>query len=214
MAQGDDGRTDTRRRSRRTRAAILAAARRRFAAEGYERTTIRAVASDAAIDPSMVMRYFGSKQQLFDAALAIDLRLPDLAAVPPDELAPVLVGHFLDLWEGGPADEVLLLLLRSAVTNERAAARVREIFAAQVAPALAPVIGAEPAAARAGLAAAQLLGLALTRYLLRLPAVTERSRQEITAVLAPALRVLLAGEPGAAGAAPGAARPGAGPSGR
>ena len=67
------------RRSDRTRAAILAAARERFAADGYERATIRAIAADAAIDPAMVMRYFGNKEKLFAAAAEFDLRLPDLS---------------------------------------------------------------------------------------------------------------------------------------
>ena len=123
------------------------AARERFAAHGYERTTIRAVAADAGIDPSMVMRYFGNKEQLFDAALTIDLRLPDLSAVRAEELPRMLVRHFLDRWEGDPADDALLVLLRSAVTNEHAAARMRQIFAAQVAPALAAAVGPDLAAA-------------------------------------------------------------------
>ncbi|MET7847401.1 TetR family transcriptional regulator [Streptomyces avermitilis] len=184
--------TSTDKRSDRTRAAILRAARERFAAHGYERTTIRAVAADADIDPSMVMRYFGNKAQLFDAALAIDLRLPDLTApVPPDELARVLVRHFLDRWEGDPADDALLVLLRSAVTNEHAAARMHEIFATQIAPALAAALGPELAARRAGLVSSQLLGLGLTRYLLRLPAVTALTRDEIEDGLAPAIKATL-----------------------
>ncbi|GAA1902946.1 hypothetical protein GCM10009753_36480 [Streptantibioticus ferralitis] len=89
----------------------------------------------------MVIRYFGTKEQLFDAALTIDLRLPDLTAVPPAELPYALVRHFLDRWESDPADDALLMVLRSGVTNERAAQRTREIFATQVAPALAAVIG-------------------------------------------------------------------------
>ena len=128
-------------RSDRTKAAILQAARERLAAHGYDRTTIRAVAADAGIDPSMVMRYFGTKAQLFDAALDIDLRLPDLADVPPDELPQILVRLFLDRWESDPADDALLVLLRSAVTNEHAAARMRQVFAEQVAPALAAALG-------------------------------------------------------------------------
>src|SRR6476620_11879502 len=86
-------------RSDRTKAAIRRATRERLAAQGYDRTTIRAVAADAGIDPSMVMRYFGNKAQLFDAALDIDLRLPDLSAVPPDELAGTLIRVFLERWE-------------------------------------------------------------------------------------------------------------------
>ncbi|MER6471459.1 TetR family transcriptional regulator [Streptomyces collinus] len=181
----------TDKRSDRTRAAILRAARERFAAQGYERTTIRAVASDADIDPSMVIRYFGNKARLFDSALAIDLRLPVLTAVPRSELARALVRHFLDRWEGDPADDALLVLLRSAVTNEYAAARMHEIFASQVAPSLAAALGPEVAASRAGLVSSQLLGLGLTRYLLRLPAVTSLTRQEIEDGLTPAIEAVL-----------------------
>ncbi|MET7915235.1 TetR family transcriptional regulator [Streptomyces avermitilis] len=181
----------TDKRSDRTKAAILRAARERFAAQGYERTTIRAVASAAGIDPSMVMRYFGNKERLFDAALAIDLRLPDLTAIPADELARTLLRHFLERWEGDPADDALLVLLRSAVTNEHAAARTHEIFAVQVAPALAAALGPELAARRAGLVSAQLLGLGVTRYLLRLPAVTALTRDEIEDGLTPAIKAIL-----------------------
>ena len=55
---------------------ILAAARERFAESGFERATIRAIAADANIDPSMVMRYFGNKDQLFAAAADFDLQFP------------------------------------------------------------------------------------------------------------------------------------------
>src|SRR5580765_6030282 len=110
--------TGPERRSDRTKAAILRATRERLAAQGYDRTTIQAVAADAGIDPSMVMRYFGNKAQLFDAALDIDLRLPDLTAAAPQELPRMLVRHFLERWESDPGDDALLVLLRSAVTNE------------------------------------------------------------------------------------------------
>jgi AcrR family transcriptional regulator len=182
--------TVTEKRSDRTRAAILRAARERFGAQGYDRTTIRAVAAGAGIDPSMVMRYFGDKAQLFDATLAFDLRLPDLTAVPPADVPRMLVRHFLDRWESDPADDVLLLL-RSAVTNEHAAARTREIFAVQVAPALASALGEELAARRAGLVSAQLLGLGLTRYLLCLPAVTALTPDEIEHALTLAILATL-----------------------
>jgi AcrR family transcriptional regulator len=178
-------------RSDRTKSAILKAARERLAAHGYDRTTIRAVAADAGIDPSMVMRYFGNKAQLFDAAMDIDLRLPDLTTVPPGELPRMLVRVFLDRWESDPSGDALLMLLRSAVTNEHAAAQMRQIFAAQVAPTLAAALGRDVAPKQAGLVAAQLLGLGLTRYLLRLPAVTALSREEIEDSLTPAIRATL-----------------------
>ena len=108
-------------RSQPAREAILAAARRRFTRDGYERTTIRSVASDAGVDPAMVMRYYRSKEGLFGAAVDIDLHLPDLAGVPPDRIAGLLARHFLSRWEGELADEAIMVLLRSAVTNPAAA---------------------------------------------------------------------------------------------
>lgn len=68
-------------RSLAAREAILSAARARFTEQGYDRTTIRQVATDANIDPSMVMRYYGSKDGLFAAAVDVDLKLPELGAI-------------------------------------------------------------------------------------------------------------------------------------
>lgn len=181
----------TARRSDRTRAAILDAARRRFAEQGYDRTTIRAVAADAQIDPSMVMRYYGNKDGLFEAALTVDLHLPDLATVPREDLPRTLVLTFLNRWEQDPAGDTLLVLLRSAVTADHAAARMREIFATQVGPALAAVVGPERAPSRAALIAAQLLGLALGRYLLRIPTLTDPPPEEVADLLAPAIAATL-----------------------
>ncbi|MFG3604074.1 TetR/AcrR family transcriptional regulator [Micromonospora chersina] len=188
--------TDTAPRARRsdaTRAAILRAARERFAADGYERATIRAIAAEARIDPSMVMRYYGSKEGLFAAAAEFDLRLPDLAAVPPDRLGETLVRHFLRRWEG---DETLAALLRAASTNPGAAERMRLLFADQLAAAVAG-FGADPAstARRAGLVASQTLGLAFTRYIVRLPPVVEMTPDELVAWVAPTLQRYLTGRP-------------------
>jgi AcrR family transcriptional regulator len=178
--------TTQRRRSDATRASILSAARERFAADGYERATIRAIAADAGIDPSMVMRYYGSKEKLFAAAAAFDLRLPDLDALPVDQLGAMLVAHFLNRWE---SDDILMALLRAAVTNQAAAERMRDIFASQVAPALSTV-APDPAeaAVRSGLVASQILGAALVRYVLRLPPVATMDRAELVAWLGPTVQ--------------------------
>jgi AcrR family transcriptional regulator len=170
--------TSAPRRSDATRAAILAAAREQFAAHGYQAATIRAIAAAADIDPAMVMRYYGNKEGLFAAAAEFDLRLPDLAALPRHQIGAALVAHFLDRWED---DETLMALLRAAVTNDTAATRMQGIFATQLAPLIARLCG-EPraaAAARAGLVATQILGLALCRYVLRLPPVVGLKRAEL-----------------------------------
>jgi AcrR family transcriptional regulator len=168
----------------RTRAAILAAARERFAEAGYEASTIRAIAADANIDPSMVMRYFGNKDQLFAAAAEFDLRFPDLSDVPASCLGPALVDHFLSRWED---DDALVVLLRSATTNAEAAQRMTDIFAAQLLPAIAKVVP-DDAPRRAGLLATQILGMALCRFVLRLPPVVALTRDELIDWLGPTLQ--------------------------
>jgi AcrR family transcriptional regulator len=181
------------RRSDATKAAILAAAREHFAASGYQAATIRAIAAAAGIDPAMVMRYFGNKERLFAAAAEFDLRLPDLTKLPRNAVAAALVEHFLDRWEG---DETLTALLRTAVTNQAVAERMQGIFATQVAPMIARLSG-EPrgvAAARAGLVATQILGLALCRYVLELPPVVALKRAEIVRRVAPTIQAYLYGD--------------------
>ncbi|MEU5788486.1 TetR family transcriptional regulator [Micromonospora purpureochromogenes] len=179
------------RRSDATRAAILRAARERFAADGYERATIRAIAADARIDPSMVMRYYGNKEGLFAAAAEFDLRLPDLADVPTGQLGEVLVRHFLDRWEG---DETLAALLRAASTNPGAAERIRGIFADQLGAVVAR-FGTDPTttARRAGLVASQILGLAFTRYIVGLPPMVDAAPAELVAWVGPTLQRYLTG---------------------
>ncbi|MGW2423912.1 TetR/AcrR family transcriptional regulator [Streptomyces sp. NPDC001709] len=178
--------TSQTRRSDATRAAILDAARERFAADGYERATIRAIAKDARIDPSMVMRYYGSKEGLFAAAVALDLRMPELTAVPRDEVGRTLVGHFLGLWE---ENEELTAVLRVGVTNQAGAERMQGIFRDQLLPVARQVCpDPEQVPARAALCASQLLGLALTRYVLRIPPARELTREELLAWLAPTVQ--------------------------
>jgi len=152
-----------------TRANILDAARHRFASDGFHRATVRAIAADAGIDPSMVMRYYGSKDGLFSAAADLDLQLPDLASVPREQLGETLVRHWVERWEGGSSDELLIVVFRSAITNEAAAERLRTVFGAQVAKAVGTIVDDRAeAATRAGLVSTQMLGLALCRYILRL----------------------------------------------
>jgi AcrR family transcriptional regulator len=179
-------------RAEATKTAILDAARERFAADGYERATIRSIAQDAGIDPALVMRYFGSKEQLFAAAARFDLQLPDLTAVPRRQLGAALVGHFLDRWEN---DDTLKALLRASVSNPAAAARLRAIFSTQLVPAMTGVVGDRATTAtRAGLVASQMLGLAVTRYLLRLPAIVALDRSALVRWLGPNLQRYLTGE--------------------
>jgi AcrR family transcriptional regulator len=187
---------DQPRRSARTRAEILSAAQARFAADGYQKATIRAIAADAGIDPSMVMRYYGNKATLFAAAVDIDLRLPDITTIPKRRLGQTLVAHFLARWEGDPADDVLLMLLRSAATDDMAAERMRTIFRHQLTPVVRSVVpDAADAARRAGLIATQMLGLALCRHILRLPPVAALNADAVVAHVGPTIQRYLTGGP-------------------
>ena len=174
-----------RRSSEETKAGILAAARERFGTVGYQAATIRAIAADARIDPSMVMRYYGNKEKLFAAAAEFDLRFPDFATMDRTQVGRSLVRHFLERWEG---DEALVVLLRSSATNEEAAQRMHEIFGTQIQPLAASFVSAEQSRARAGLIATQILGMALCRFVLRLPPVVQMTRDEIIDSLAPTIQ--------------------------
>jgi AcrR family transcriptional regulator len=180
-------------RSAPTRAAILGAARRLLTDRGYDAMTIRAVAAAADVDPAIVMRYYGNKDGLFAAATNIDLTLPPRPDTPEDvsagRLGATLAAHVLRLWEGGSADELITLLLRSAGTHEAAAAQLRTVFDTQVGAYVRQVTGEVPDwERRAGLIATQVLGLALCRYVLRLSPVVTMPADELAAAIAPTLQ--------------------------
>jgi AcrR family transcriptional regulator len=177
------------RNAAKTRADLLAAARRRFGTEGYDRTTVRAIAADVGVDAAMVLRYFGSKQELFAAAADLNLDLPDLTAVAPERLAGALLARFFAVWED---DETFLALLRASMTSESVAETLRQVFAAQVEPTLSAVMPDHPRE-RAGLVGAFVIGLATTRYALAAPGLAAMDRDQLTAWAAPVLGQLLTG---------------------
>ncbi|MEU4454584.1 TetR family transcriptional regulator [Nocardioides sp. NPDC023903] len=184
--------TDMRRSGAETRERILAVAREHFARQGYDRTTIRAIASEAQIDPSMVMRYFGNKEELFKVAASIDLALPDLSTTPEGEVGRVMTAHFVRTWD---SEGTLMALLRRAASDPQAAEQMRSIFATQVAAAVAPLCpDPTEAARRAALVATQLLGIALGRYVLHLPPIVEMDPEEIVTWVAPTIDRYLTAE--------------------
>ena len=174
-------------RSAGTRRAILEAARTTFAARGYEQTTIRAVAARAGVDASMVMRYFGSKAGLFTIAATAELEVPDLRAVPAGDRGELLVRVFVDRWEDAARDDELILLLRTAVTSEAVAAQLQATLGHLVAGPIT-ALGSDDAAERAGFISAQLLGLALCRYILCLEPLASLPAGDVVAAIAPSVQ--------------------------
>ena len=174
-------------RSERTRRAILDAARAMVAARGYEGATIRAVAAQADVDASMVMRYFGSKAGLFTAVVTVDLQVPDLGPVPASDRGELLVRHFISRWEDPVRDDELTALLRTAVTSETVAGQLQAVIGQLITGPIAS-LGDERAAERGTFIAAQLLGLALCRYILRLEPLASLPSQDVVAAVAPSVQ--------------------------
>ena len=172
-----------------TRATILATARSQFGNHGFERTTIRSVASAVGVDPALVMHYFGSKAELFAAASRLDIAFPDLSDVAPERVADVLLPMFVAVW--GP-DGPFLPLLRAAATNKAAADALLAVFVDRVAPALAAVVS-DHAAERAALVGSQVLGLATARYILCIPSLADMDDATLIEWLRPVLAHYLTG---------------------
>jgi AcrR family transcriptional regulator len=153
-------------RSRPAREAILAAARRLFAEEGYDKTTVRAIARAAGVDPSMIIRYYGSKADLYEVASAVDLRMIDLSGAPRDQVGRRFARYLLSRWEKD-CNDAEILLLRTAPTEPLAAAGIQKIFTHQVLPSLRSAFPDDPdIEARAGLVLSQGLGAVISRHLL------------------------------------------------
>jgi AcrR family transcriptional regulator len=156
---------------------ILDAARRIFADDGYERATIRAIAAEASINPSMVIRYYGSKEGLFAAVAKLDFKIAALAGVPVAQLGETLVRHALDQWDHPTNGAALAAMMRASISNEAARERIVAQFSEQIAGLFAAIGPAAMAAAP--FVATQMLGLAIARYIWRIPLVAALPRDVV-----------------------------------
>jgi AcrR family transcriptional regulator len=174
-----------------TRDQILAVARRRFATRGYDATSLRGIATDAKVDPALLIHYFGTKEGLFTAATGLPTGLSEVFAGEQDQalrdFAESLVRSYLGFVDRDQSRNAILALVRSAVSNETAAAMLREFLAAELLPVIASRTGHENAPLRASLVAAQLMGVAMLRHVVRLDPVAKASQDEIVALVAPVI---------------------------
>ena len=172
---------------RRTEARILDAAARVFVADGYERTTIRAVASAAGVDAGLVMHYFGSKQELYR-------RVIDAAPVPevngtPAEATEQILATLADRLASAPAAS--LALLRSMLTNPEAASAASAGIARYEAQ-IAQAIPAADADLRAALISAVILGIMVSRHLIRSDELASANPAQVIELLRPCVLSLAA----------------------
>jgi AcrR family transcriptional regulator len=174
-----------------TRDKILAAARSDFGEGGYETATIRGIAARAGVDPALVLHYFGSKEGVFRAAIEMTIEpaqfLPPLLAPGLDGLGERLVRFFLDTWDA-PEGSLFLALIRSVVTNEDAAAQLRGFVTEEVLGRLARALELDQPRLRATLAASQLVGLAMLRYVVKVEPLASASATDIATLLGPTLQ--------------------------
>jgi AcrR family transcriptional regulator len=174
---------------RRTEQDILVAARRLFAELGYDRTTIRAVAKAAGVDPGLVMHYYGTKDALFSRATSHSA--DELPAGTADEVAEALLASLAKRLDGEPVAS--LAVLRSMLTNPDAADRYRAAGEPQLGRITAAIPTAD-AELRAGLLGAIVHGVIIERYLLRFGRLADASPEEIIDLLRPCFQSLAAAE--------------------
>jgi|ERR1035437_626476 AcrR family transcriptional regulator len=153
-----------------TRDLILAAARAAFADGGFEGASMRQMAASAGVDQALIHHYFGSKQQLFVSAMELPF---DPGAVrakvfagPRDQIGERIVRFFLGLWEEPVRRQVLLGMVRSAMTDPRAAEMVRRFVIEGGVMPLIEEAGVTDSAMRATLVGSHLIGLGFARYVL------------------------------------------------
>ena len=188
--------TTSRRRGRRqgepvSRDAVLRAAKHRFAVEGYEKTTLRAIASDAHVDPSMVLYLFGSKAELFRESLRLIID-PDVLvaamAEGDDDIGTRMVRTYLDIWENPDTATSMVAMLQSATSNSDAHDAFRGFMQSYVLTAVSDVLGGgEQARLRAMLAATNLVGTAILRYVMRVAPLATLPRDDVVKLVAPAV---------------------------
>ncbi|HKA51584.1 MAG TPA: TetR family transcriptional regulator [Candidatus Dormibacteraeota bacterium] len=174
-----------------TRDEILAAARSHFAEVGYDGATIRGIAAAAKVDPKLVMHYFESKEGVFRAA--VDFPIDPAEVIPGvlepglDRLGGRLVRFFLETWES-PAGSPLLALIRSVVANESAATLMREFVSREILARVAEALELDQPQLRASLAASQLIGLAMLRYVVKVEPLASASPRRVAGWIGPTLQ--------------------------
>ncbi|MFS2292226.1 MAG: TetR family transcriptional regulator [Actinomadura sp.] len=173
-----------------TRETILAAARALFAEKGYDGASLRAIARAADVDPALVHHYFGNKEGVFVEAMRFPadpaVVFPRITAFPKERLGEAMVRVFLEIWGDDERREPLIAMLRSAMTNERAATLLREfvtkaLFGRARDFTEAPLLNIEAAAG-------QMIGIMVFRYVLRAEPMASASEDELVELVAPTLQ--------------------------
>lgn len=180
-----------------TKRAIEAAARELFASHGYQRTTMRAVASRAGVDAALIHHYFGTKRGLLAAVLAPPLDpLQVLRGVerPRERMGYEVVRRVLTVWDSQPvARDQMLATVRTAMADDHSPQVLRDSFIGSIHDALLNLVNDDQRQLRASLVMSQMSGLALARYVIKVPAVVDASPTSLAEQVGPVLQHYLTG---------------------
>ncbi|GAB2963217.1 TetR family transcriptional regulator [Nonomuraea fastidiosa] len=173
-----------------TRGEILAAARKVFAEKGFDKATVRGIAREAGVDPALVHHYFDTKEGMFAAAMQLPITpeqvIPLLLEGPREEIGERLVGMLLRVTAEPEMREPMVALLRSAMTNEQAATMFREFILHALLYQVADRLGVPHLRVEA--AFAQMFGVIMGRYVLKLEPLASASIEELVELLAPTIQ--------------------------
>ena len=174
-----------------TRAAILEAARALFATGGMSGTSVRSIAAEAGVDAALVHHYFGTKDDLFVAALELPVdpreRLAGVIALGPDGAGERMLRVFLSVWDD-PELRLPLLGLTRGMLDPTGQRLLRDGFLPAVLEPVGVALGIERPEVRMPLVASQVLGLILTRYVLEVEPIASMPAEDLVAVYAPTIQ--------------------------
>jgi AcrR family transcriptional regulator len=190
-------RTGRRRGGGDTRQAIAEAARRQFAYRGYEAATIRSIATEAGVDPALVMHFYGSKEALFAEVVQWpfdpDEAVADLLVGKRSAVGERLARLFVTTWDAEAGRNPIVALLRTALSQESAARLFRDFLSTRFFGPLAEGLRIDRPELRTSLASSQLVGLGIIRYVMRFEPLASMDSEAVIAVLGPALQRHLTG---------------------
>lgn len=180
-----------------TREAILAAASRQFAEHGYDRASLRGIAAEAGVDQKLIAHFFGSKQQLFVAAVGLPFNpgevLPAILAGDPDSVGERLAALLVDVLEQPELHQRLTGVVRAAASEPEVARMLREFLTRELFGPAAELLGAEDGPFRANLVGSQIVGLVMTRYVVAIEPLATMPPSAVASAVAPTLQRYLLG---------------------
>ncbi|MEU6625883.1 TetR family transcriptional regulator [Streptomyces litmocidini] len=171
---------------------ILEAARAQFAERGYDKASVRGIAKAAGVDPALVHHYFGTKDEVFAAAIEVSFEptavVPAILCGPREAIGERLARFFIGVWENPASRAPLLAIVRSALTHEAAAKVLRTFVLRRLLERIAAELDVPDPGFRAELAASHMIGIVIMRYVIQVEPLASVDPERIVEQVAPTLQ--------------------------